>query len=283
MPPRPFDKYENSPNNQATCKKCCLKILKCSMRVGIVTRSPRFGYYFKYYHRECCSREALRKLKLPGCSGKTCADTDDAVNNKLAAEIMRQNSVRTAARAETQRRDAADDIDKAGLEESLRRFRVQVGDANGWTGKYYLVFTDNNLDEILEKLPTTRKQFLNCNGLGEKKWSRYGSRLVALVRSFKNKKKKKKKSSTSNSVSSDRGRVETLTAVGVVASLEPETIYIDHPTPATPSRRTLPVPVVTPLAGGDDEICIGESLTSDQIVSRKFREAERNGDMIALD
>lgn len=261
---------------QATCKGCASKISKGSMRVGITTRSPRFGYYHRYYHRKCCCREVLRKLIFPGSAGK-CANTDAAVNSKLATEIKRQQS--EVAQAEMDRQKVV--IDTAGLGSSLRNLRTEVGDANGWRGSYYLVFSNKSLDDILKNLPTTRAQFLKCHGLGEKKWALFGHRLVALVCSFK--KRQKSPDNSSISSASPASSAGVYSAGRVVASQSETLLSTDTPIPATPSRVTRSAPVVTPLAGNDDEICVGETLTSEQILSRKFRNAEQNGDVIYLD
>ncbi len=55
----------------------------------------------------------------------------------------------------------------------------------------YVIFSDKVLVEISDKLPLTKEEFLNINGIGETKWDKYGEPFLELSKKFKPKQKKK--------------------------------------------------------------------------------------------
>ena len=55
----------------------------------------------------------------------------------------------------------------------------------------YVVFSDNILVELSDKLPQSKEEFLSLNGIGESKWEKYGEAFLQLTRQFKPKQKKK--------------------------------------------------------------------------------------------
>lgn len=67
------------------------------------------------------------------------------------------------------------------LFEKLRTLRKQIADRDGVPP--YVVFADNTLREMSDRLPTTRAQMLEIKGVGETKFEKYGSTFLDLLES----------------------------------------------------------------------------------------------------
>lgn len=48
----------------------------------------------------------------------------------------------------------------------------------------YIIFGDKTIYDILEKLPQTNEELLNCNGIGNQKAENFGSEIIEIVKSF---------------------------------------------------------------------------------------------------
>ena len=48
----------------------------------------------------------------------------------------------------------------------------------------YVIFSDQTLGDMVEKKPRTRIQMLKVNGVGEKKFERYGDQFLALINQY---------------------------------------------------------------------------------------------------
>ena len=68
------------------------------------------------------------------------------------------------------------------LFERLRKLRRQIADQLGVPA--FIVFGDSTLVDMTRKLPVTRSQLLNVNGVGEQKLARFGERFIAEIRNY---------------------------------------------------------------------------------------------------
>lgn len=82
---RPFDKYERSPNNRATCKACKQKILKNQTRVGFQVWLRKYQKWEpSYYHKRCVAHQMLEKLHV---------ESHHAKNRLLPASSMTSSNL----------------------------------------------------------------------------------------------------------------------------------------------------------------------------------------------
>jgi ATP-dependent DNA helicase RecQ len=73
--------------------------------------------------------------------------------------------------------------------EQFRTLRTQI--ASQEQVAPYIVFSDKVLVELSDKLPQTKEEFLNINGVGEVKYEKYGEKFLNLCIQFKPSQKKK--------------------------------------------------------------------------------------------
>ena len=78
----------------------------------------------------------------------------------------------------------ADVLTLAGMElfEKLRALRSDI--ARETSLPPYIVFSDKTLVDMCVKLPHTREEMLNVNGVGENKFMKYGQRFLDEIESF---------------------------------------------------------------------------------------------------
>lgn len=176
---RPLDKFELSPNGQASCRQCHRRISKNEQRVGIQVRDlPRTRWRPAYYHRDCCSNEMLLSLNLAG--GRRFGEDDPPsirVAQKLRAELERQMDIKATKRSLVygERHD---------LREALRNMRRDFADQRGV--ELFQVFDNAALDNIVEKLPSTNRELMACQGIGRQRCQRYGASILQLVADYQN-------------------------------------------------------------------------------------------------
>ncbi len=72
-----------------------------------------------------------------------------------------------------------DDAD-AALFERLRALRRRLADEHKVPA--YVVFSDRSLQDMAAKKPRTREEFLNVDGVGQKKLEQYGELFLAEIR-----------------------------------------------------------------------------------------------------
>ncbi len=75
-------------------------------------------------------------------------------------------------------------VDADALFEALKAVRKTVAKEAGVAP--YIVFSDAALKDMCELLPTTKKAFLQVNGVGEIKMQRYGRQFIDCIKCFKN-------------------------------------------------------------------------------------------------
>ncbi|MGL5365194.1 MAG: HRDC domain-containing protein, partial [Plesiomonas shigelloides] len=62
----------------------------------------------------------------------------------------------------------------------LRKLRKSIADEEGIPP--YVVFNDATLQEMAEQMPTTARDMLSVNGVGQRKLERFGSPFLHLIR-----------------------------------------------------------------------------------------------------
>lgn len=88
-----------------------------------------------------------------------------------------------------------------GLFEELKLLRAEI--AKERNVPPYVIFGDSSLKEISIKLPTSKTEFLNISGVGEKRYENYGEKFKVLVKNFLLKNNLKKDILTTSNVSTE--------------------------------------------------------------------------------
>lgn len=242
-PPR--DKYEISPTSQAKCHVCKRKIIKGSRRLGIEQSSPRFGIYHKYYHDECVAASVKKNLRLGGCTPQQLISQQLQESNQ-SKMILRQ---------------------RATLRENLRLLRSLFAHRLNYAA--FCICKDETLDELVVKMPHTKTEFLAIRGMGPKKFQSFGGPFMQVIKDYQASTDYKKTSK--QWASSKKPSAEIAEVIDLVGE------------PSEPTRRKQIQAPVRTVDDDDDEIVIQIAMTMEQIVEEKFKHAQENGYVIAVD
>lgn len=261
LPPR--DKYELAPTGRAKCQKCRKKIAIGSRRVGIHEISPRFGDVHRFYHDECYP--AKQNLRLGG-----------ATPQQLIAQQLRERNQGIVALRE-----------RAALRQSLLLLRSTFAQRLHYAP--FCVFSDATVDELVIKMPRTKEEILAVRGVGPKNYQSFGESFLQVINSFR--------STPATSVPEDvktpakksrDSRLSTAAKPAVIDLIDDDDDTVNHrPKRSSSSSRNNTIhrqraPARTRV-DTDDEALVMETLTIEQIVEQKFKHAQENGYVIAVD
>jgi len=70
-------------------------------------------------------------------------------------------------------------VNKDKIREALVKFRLDQSRAENI--KAYIIFSNNNLDALLERMPTTMEELLKCEGFGTVKVEKYGKQILGIL------------------------------------------------------------------------------------------------------
>ena len=133
------------------------------------------------------------------------------------------------------------------LREMLRQLRLSF--ARRLHVAPFLIFHDTTLDSIVENMPTTREDLLDCYGMGPKNVASFGRPILEVIAHYR--------ADTSSRVCQGSG----------VASL----ITRGHPSDGDGEDED-----------EDDTFKVGAQLTIYEIVNQRFEEVERSGQIITI-
>src|SRR5690606_568356 len=74
------------------------------------------------------------------------------------------------------------DVHKASLYEALKSKRLELAKKTG--SPAYTIFTNKTLDDLVEKMPKSEAEFLNINGISQKRCDAYAKDLLPLIINF---------------------------------------------------------------------------------------------------
>lgn len=155
----PYDKLELSPNNLAHCKSCGVLIPKNCVRIGKQTPYETGEYIIRYYHKQCMPQLIAHLHLEPRYNKRKFDDTWHE------AEAIRKQRVM---------------FRRHELRETIRKWRNAESD-----GKTYMIFDNSTLDDIVDKLPNTKHELLDCYGMGPKRVALYGSFILGAIWRYK--------------------------------------------------------------------------------------------------
>lgn len=106
------------------------------------------------------------------------ADEEAVVMMKFPKE---ERKVSAAKKQKSKKTELEGDVD-AGLFEQLRSLRYEI--AKEKKVPPYLIFSDKSLADMCRRMPKTKEEMLEVNGVGEVKYNHYGEQFMQLITSY---------------------------------------------------------------------------------------------------
>ena len=249
---RKRDLIEASPTGRAKCQNCGELIEKGATRVGIqgqiMTGRGIPVWSLRYYHEGCVSENTKRKLHLgprtpPAKRAKRSVVSPDRKNTNNRGSLL-------TPRVRKQ------------LELDLRRLRSQF--ASYQNCDPWRIFPNKSLSEILARLPRDEQELVACWGIKEKRLRQYGGAILAVVGSYL----------------SDEGIHQTTSnSIGCILKAKPGT-----PTRGGTEGASSAVSPSGIEGSADDDIEVqsGPTLSVEEIVARRVREAKARGEVFEI-
>ena len=252
------DKAEISPTSRAKCIGCGQKIMKGIRRIGKESYDSRYNRYIHRYYHEGCMSTAMKKNLRFGISS-------------AAGTSLEQEFAKVQASKEGQQRLLGE---RHELREFLRDVRREF--ARRLDCKPYMIFHDTTLNELVVKLPKNKRELLDISGIGPKKYKSFGGPILQAIAMFAPRYCQSTSAGAPATASTaTNNRLETkprLTSTQAAAAT------------AASSRVAVNHSGLEAVESDDDSpVEMGESLSCEEIVRRKFQDAEENGYMIELD
>lgn len=146
--------------------------------------------------------------------------------------------------------------ERNALIENLKTLRQIFARRMGY--EPFLVFNTKTLEDIVVKMPTTQDALLNVHGIGPKKYQNFGDPIISLIKQYKRQvtEAAKRKNQDRRSRSSANNTSEV-----VVIGSDTEEEKVDN----------------------NGECVVGETLTCEELVNKKFEHAAANGYIISID
>lgn len=103
---------------------------------------------------------------------------------KEKANVAKERGTATSKKASSVKGRISDILNSRGLDlfECLRKLRMEI--AKEESVPPYIVFSDKTLADMCVKLPFSREEMLQVNGVGENKFTRYGERFIKEIENF---------------------------------------------------------------------------------------------------
>jgi ribonuclease D len=180
---KPYDKLELSPNSSALCHNCHREIHKNELRVGIHHWYIGHDYHNAhpphwvpwYYHHRCCTKKQLDELDIKENTivgkkhhQKHLLTTSD--HDKIEEEIRckRQKLI-----YET----------RGLLRQELQTLRTTL--ANASRKPFHKILQDVTLDSIVENMPSTVAELMECYGIGYWTASLYAGPILEVLNQYR--------------------------------------------------------------------------------------------------
>ena len=241
----------------------------------------------KYYHANCVSESTKKKLVLEkGCASPLSpsimkSPSSTANNTAMAPTSLEQRS--TPKRAKRESKTAREESparppvvlkarDRRELERELRILRKCFAVVQGCEDEEYKVFHNKTLKDIVTKLPTNLVELHNCWGIGPKRLWQYGNTILSVVEPYLRRLENTDAPKKSAPCASVRR------AILREGSGDPPHSWSDATLPPDVQHATNEA-----SADSDDEIIgMGNSLSVEEIVNRRVREAEARGEVLEI-
>ena len=245
--PRPFDRVELAKSSQSTCRICQTKIQKGAMRVAIHTLNKGIYWNCYYYHKECMKsskgKRLLKKAQFDTSHLGLSAKKGNSVSQVEQMEIE-------VATVQKKKRVSENTLNaRSDLRETLRRVRLKV--ASHLRRPPYKIFHDSTLDSLVVNLPCNTAELMKINGFGPKNSHSLGPFFLPVIQSYE------RKLSRNRNISTTQAQTPSLTSC-VTKSEDSE-------------------------EQEDDEIIFESTVSLDETIQKKIKEAEEKGELLELE
>lgn len=132
------------------------------------------------------------------------------------------------------------------MEQDLRKLRRLF--AQTQECEEYKIFPNQSLQELVKKLPTNRTELQQCWGIKGKRCQQYGDSILHIINSY------------------------------LLQHYRNETLTLTRQTKNTPTSNS----AASPNSDSDDDIETGPSLSVEDIVAQRVREAEARGEVFEI-
>lgn len=268
---RKYDEHCPSPNGRASCQRCGSKIAKDSIRVAIQAQyeSTAPGRYpvwrKKHYHEACVTPETIQQLLL-GSEGKkrknSGSSSSAAFNGNKTAVTSGKRAKLDIANEQVQQQPRGKQLNpkiRKRLERELRSLRSTFARRLGYDEECK-IFPNDALRDILLKLPSNEAELMKCRNIKEKRCRYYGSSILQVVRSCL---------WTKHEVIVLDGTMGEAAASSTSGTRRGGTTAADA--------------VLDSEEDSDDDIVVGATVSVEDIVSNRLREAEERGEVFEVE
>jgi len=268
---RKRDLIEASPTGRAKCQKCGKLIEKGATRIGIQaqikTAQGTPVWTLRYYHEGCVSENTKRKLHLgpptpPAKRAKRSVVSPDGKKTRKKSASKKAPATCKSGEPENNRRPLLKPRVRKQLESDLRLLRSRFAAHQGCDP--CRIFPNRSLSEILARLPRDELELTACWGIKEKRLRQYGGSILAVVGTYL------RDGSVRETTSTGNGRVSMAN-------------------PATPARggtegasSAVSPSGIEGSADDDIEVQSGPTLSVEEIVAQRVREAEARGEVLEI-
>lgn len=217
------------------------------------------------------TKRELHLAPLPKVSKKIKANKKVPKKTKAKIEIKKKNTIspdEKKPRARTtanQHRSDEDESRKSPLkprvrkqlEEDLRLVRHMYAEIQGCEDAEYKIFPNQSLNEMLTKLPTNKVELQRCWGIKEKRCAQYGDVILEIINGYL--------------------RQHHGTNSDVIISRSPSAIH------QTSTYAAVSTAIFHSDSDDDgDVIETGKTLSVQEIVRQRVREAEARGEVLVI-
>lgn len=129
------------------------------------------------------TKDKYQILKISS-SSKEILEGEKEIILKVTKEELKEKTQGSLEKERTGRTRKSDILNSRGLElfEILRGLRTQI--AKEEAKPPYIICSDKTLTDMCIKMPFTKEEMLNVNGIGENKYEKYGERFMKLIKEY---------------------------------------------------------------------------------------------------
>lgn len=210
----------------------------------------------RYFHGTCVTEGTKRRLHLaPRAAAAAAAGQRKRANPGMRAVVTPEKKPKTTS--------PLDPDARRRLEGELRRLRTCFAAVQGCEDEEYRIFPNKSLHELIARLPRNRAELMMCWGIKERRCDQYGGSILAVI---------------DVALRGERG------SRGGSRPVPPSPGSNRSPTAghrSSKAARNLAL-ALSDDDDDDDEIETGPSLSVEEMVRQRVREAEARGEVFEI-
>lgn len=255
IPVPPLPTREQSPSDRAECKGCYKKIA-----FGITRVKEHWSRYPMYYHEGCCTADTVAAMQ------ESEADHPEDIRKKLHFLINPDETVK--------QQNFAMSVFLNSMQGKLSSVRYALSMLHGGKQEEYIKW--NLLKTIAYKLPTSKKELLDA-GIDPPVVKKHGDSILGFVTDLI-----KGKEGEMNREDPALAYLRSLMPPVAPMEAQPDAGLRDEP--SAKKRKTDDVTQLD--QNNEDDLstaAVTETLTNEEAVARRVKEAEQNGNIFAVE